>query len=180
MKKVVLVVVLAVFAISLPAVNGPNLRTADAARQVQANGTCQNIQLLVRPYRSQGAAGTIAIIYRIHNLSGRACTLYGYPGVQLLSRGFTTLPTTVTRGGGFLGGIPKQQVTLAPGGNAYFTLDYSDVPVNNGPCYTAVNLMIFAPGDFLPVVTFAYPHASITPCNGALNVSPVTPQPRYH
>lgn len=180
MKKVMLGAVLAAVALT-PAFTGVmNVRGAEAARPAQAAHTCQNIQLLIRPQNSQGAAGTIAIVYRIHNLSGQACTLYGYPGVQLLSRTFTTLPTTVTRGGGFLSTIPRRLVTLAAGGNAYFTLTYSDVPVNNGPCYTAPNVMIFAPGDFLPVVTYAYPHASIFACNGALNVSPVTPQPRYH
>jgi hypothetical protein len=179
-KKVMLGTVLAAVAITLPGVTAMNAGGAVAARPAQAARTCQNIQLVVRPQNSQGAAGTIAIIYRIHNLYGRACTLYGYPGVRLLSRTFITLPTTVTRGGGFLGGIPKQPVMVPARGNAYFTLTYSDVPVNNGPCYTAPNVMIFAPGDYLPVVTYAYPHASIFACNGALNVSPVTSQPRYH
>lgn len=179
MTKAMLVAVLALIAISLPAVTSSSATGAVAA-QSAATGTCRNTQLLIRAYNSQGAAGTIAIIYRIHNHSRQACTLYGYPGVQLLSRSFTTLPTRVTRGGNFLAGIPRQLVSLTGGGNAYFTLTYSDVPVDNGPCYKASNLMIFAPGDFLPVVTYAYPHGSILACNGALNVSPVTGRPRYH
>jgi hypothetical protein len=151
------------------------------ARWSAAPPTCQNIQLLIRPHSSNGAAGHIGIIYRIHNLSGRACFLEGYPGVQLLDRHFVSMPTTVTRGGSFIGSIPKQGVTLAAGGNAYFTLLYSDVPTGNGPCRTARNLMIFAPDNFLPVVTYAAPNGGgITACNGAVNVSPVTARPRFH
>jgi hypothetical protein len=30
------------------------------------------------------------------------------------------------------------------------------------------------------LVTYVYPHGRITACNGALDVSPVTPQPRFH
>jgi hypothetical protein len=180
MKKVILVAAMTVVAMALPLADTMHTGGVEAARPAGVAHTCQNIQLMIRPQNSQGAAGTIAIIYRIHNLSRQPCTLYGYPGAQLLTRTFTTLPTTVTRGGGFLGSIPKQLVRLAAGGNAYFTLTYSDVPVNNGPCYKAPNLMIFAPGNYLPVVTYAYPHGSIFACNGSLNVSPVTPQPRYH
>lgn len=152
----------------------------DAAQRVGAASTCQNIQLLIRPYSSNGAAGHISIIYRIHNLSSRGCSLDGYPGVGLLDRHFATLPTTVTRGGSYIGSIPEQRVALPAGGNAYFTLLYSDVPTGSGPCRTASNLMIFPPNDFLPVVTYAFTGGGgIIACNGALNVSPVTARPRF-
>jgi hypothetical protein len=133
------------------------------------------------PYASQGAAGHIAVIYRIHNLWGQACTLYGYPGVQLLDGHFLSLPTTVHRGpGGIVGAIPPRLIRIGAYGNAYFTLGYSDVPVNNQPCETAYYLMIWAPNDVLPVVTYAFTHAGrITACGGNLNVSPVTARPRY-
>jgi hypothetical protein len=151
-----------------------------AAQPAQTAPRCQNIQLTIRVQSSQGAAGTIAIVYRIHNLTGRACSLFGYPGVQLLDRNFLSLPTTVHRGGGFLGSIPRQLVRLGGHGNAYFTLVYNDVPVNNRPCETASYLMIFPPNDYLPVVTYASTRGgSITPCTGNINVSPVTAHPRY-
>jgi hypothetical protein len=151
-----------------------------AAQPARAAGTCQNIQLLIRPQTSQGAAGTIAIIYRIHNLTGRACTLYGYPGVQLLDRHFLSLPTTVHRGGSMMGSIPEQIVRLAAYSSAYFALFYSDVPVGNRPCEAAATyLMIWAPNDVLPVVTYAAPGGGITTCTGNIYVSPVQWQPRY-
>jgi hypothetical protein len=179
--KILVLAACAVLAAALPA--GPVLHVspAAAAQPPQAARTCQNVQLLITARESQGAAGHIAIIYRLHNLSGKACTLYGYPGVQLLDRHFHTLHTTVHRGGSFVASIPAQPVRLGPHGNAYFTLVYSDVPVNSRPCQAAAAyVMIWAPNNFLPVVTYAFTRGgSISSCTGDLNVSPVTAVPRY-
>lgn len=153
---------------------------AQAALAGQAARTCQNVQLLIRPHASQGAAGTIGVLYHIHNLQSQACTLSGYPGVQFLDGHFVSLPTTVHRAGGNVGNVPVRTVTLGPDGNAYFALFYSDVPtVNAPPCATAPYLMIFAPNDYLPVVTYAVPGGSIHECSGSIHVSPVTAQPTY-
>lgn len=146
----------------------------------QAPHPCQNIQLVVSAQSSQGAAGTIAVIYRIHNLRSRACTLTGYPGVQFLDRQFASLPTTVYRGGGKVGTVPVRTVTLGPSGNAYFALFYGDVPTANAPpCADAPYLMIFAPNTYLPVVTYAAAGGALHECAGIVHVSPVTAQPTY-
>lgn len=175
-----ILVVWFIVTVFVPTGSGLRISPAAAAPVAQAGRPCQNIQLLIRPQSSQGAAGTITLIYRIHNLSGQACTLYGYPGVQLLDRHFLSLPTAVHRGGGFLGRIPVRLVQLGAYGNAYFTLSYSDVPINNQPCPAAFNLMVFAPNDLLPVVTYVVPRGgSIIACSGNINVSPVTARPRY-
>lgn len=178
--KVMLLVAWSVVTVVLPAgIYRPGL-AAEAAGPAQTAPTCQNIHLDIRAQASQGAAGHIAVIYRIHNMSGRACTLYGYPGVQLLDRHFLSLPTTVRRGGRYVGTIPKRLIRVGAHGNAYFTLVYSDVPMNNRPCVTASYLMIFAPNDSLPVVTYAFTGGGgITACSGVIDVSPVTAQPRY-
>jgi Protein of unknown function (DUF4232) len=179
MTRTGLPLLLTIAALSLLA-GTSGMGSAGAARAIPALPTCQNIQLLIRPHSSNGAAGHIGLIYRIHNLSQRDCFLEGYPGVQLLDRHFVSMPTTVTRGGSFIRTIPKRGVTLPAGGNAYFTLLYSDVPTGSGPCRTARNLMIFAPDNFLPVVTYAAPRGGgIAACNGAINVSPVTAHPRF-
>jgi hypothetical protein len=151
-----------------------------AAPAAQAPHTCQNIQLLVSAHSSQGAAGTIAVIYRLHNLRSQACTLAGYPGVQFLDRNFASLPTTVYRGGGKVGIVPARTVTLGRYGNAYFALFYGDVPTANArPCADAPFLMIFAPNTYLPVVTYAGRGGAIHECAGIVHVSPVTSQPTY-
>jgi hypothetical protein len=164
----------------LPVGGGYRAGPVQAARPAQTSSNCQNIQLLIRPQTSQGAAGTIAILYHIHNMRSRACTLIGYPGVQFLDRNFASLPTTVHRGGGFAGNVPVRRVTLGPNGNAYFALFYSDVPTANAsPCATAPYIMVFAPNTSLPVVTYATTSGPITECTGNVHVTPVTAQPTY-
>jgi len=166
--------VLALVTVLVPAGNELRVSPALAAHGLQTAPGCRNTQLTIRYQSSNGAAGHIAIIYRIHNLSAQACRLFGYPGVQLLDRQFLSLPTTVHRGAGSLvGPIAKQLVRVAAHGNAYFALGYSDVPVMNQPCKTAYYLMVFAPNDVLPVVTYAFGHAGIIACTGNIFVSPV-------
>lgn len=154
---------------------------ANAQQSAQSPSRCANVQLTIRLNGSNGAAGTIANNYRIHNLSNHACTLYGYPGVELLDGNFHSLPTQEHRGfGSPFHMIPARLVRVAAYGNAYFDLGYNDVPVNNQPCLTARYLMIFPPNDFLPVVTYAVPNGQgITDCTGNVSVSPVTPHPRF-
>jgi hypothetical protein len=148
------------------------------ARQAEISHRCYNIQLLVRAVRSQGATGHIGIIYRIHNTWGDTCTLQGYPGAELLDRQFHSLPTRVHRGNGFIisGNPPQPQVTLDSGHDAYFGLEYEDVPTGNEPCPRAPYLMVTPPNNNLPVVTYSYGGRSqgvITPCGGDITVSPV-------
>jgi hypothetical protein len=169
----------AIVAISLPAAGV--LRAHSAAAQ-SASTRCPNYQLLVTAQSSQGAAGHLAVIYRLHNLTGTACMLDGYPGVELLNRNFQSLPTTVHRGGGDLVGATMARPVRIPGyGNAYFTLGSSDVPVGNHPCQPAARyILVTPPNDYLPVVTYAFTRAgSITSCTGDVYVSPVEAQPQY-
>jgi hypothetical protein len=167
-------------ALTVPLGVRPQLSPARAAPAAQSARTCQDIQLLIRAQSSQGAAGTIGVLYRIHNLHSQPCALFGYPGVQFLGPHFASLPTTVHRGGDAVGNVPVRTVTLRPYGNAYFALFYSDVPTANAPpCATAPYLMIFAPNTYLPVVTYAVPRGSIHECSGTIHVSPVTAQPTY-
>src|SRR5690242_970953 len=84
-------------ALALPTAARPPLVPV-LAHAAQAAHPCQNIELLVSAHSSEGAAGTIAVIYRLHNLRSQPCTLAGYPGIQFLDRQFASLPTTVYRG----------------------------------------------------------------------------------
>jgi len=175
-----MIVLVAWIALVLPADRPLHVTGAIAAQPAQAAQSCRNIQLSLSTQGSQGAAGTIVVIYRFHNLFAQACALYGYPGVQLLDRRFLTLHTVVHRGLPVGRAIPKRLVHVAAHGNAFFTLLYNDVPVNSRPCETASYLMVFPPNAFLPVVAYAAPRrGSITPCTGNLYVSPVTAHPRY-
>lgn len=167
-------------ALALPTVAQLRLLPVQAAPATQSPHPCQNIQLVVSARSSQGAAGTIGVIYRIYNLRNQPCALFGYPGVQFLDRNFASLPTTVYRGGGKVGSVPVRPVTLGPAGSAFFALFYGDVPTANAPpCADAPYLMIFAPNNSLPVVTYAGRGGAIHECAGIVHVSPVTSQPTY-
>ncbi len=148
-----------------------------ASAQVNASQPrCLNIQLNITPGRSNGAAGHIAILYRIHNMRAPACTLTGYPGVRLLDRSFRDLPTHLHRGGLVLDGRrTPSTVSMAGHGDAWFALEYRDISAADGSCTMATYLMIFPPNDYLPVVAYAgQRRVSVRACAGELEVSPVT------
>jgi Protein of unknown function (DUF4232) len=180
--KAIVFVACTIVAISLPAWGTVSRVTqVEAAQAPQTARTCQNMQLLIRPGQSQGAAGHIAVIYRMTNLWNQPCTLFGYPGVQLLDGVFHSLPTHVHRGpGNLIGAITPRPVRLAAFGHAYFAMGYSDVQINNHPCPNAIYLMIIPPNDFLPVVTYSVAQREgIMACGGNVNVTPVTKRPRF-
>lgn len=135
--------------------------------------TCQNTQLLIRPYRGNGAAGHYGEEYSIHNMGGTACSLRGFPGVLLLDSRFVTLPTSLTWSNTLLGYHPVQTVRLGPGGNAYFALYWATIPTGGERCSTAPYLMITAPNNRLPVVTYAVYGPGIHPCGGRITSTPV-------
>jgi Protein of unknown function (DUF4232) len=80
------------------------------------------------------------------NISGRACTLYGYPGVSAETQTGGQLGRAARRDGGFL-----SLVTLRPGGTAHATLfiDYKgDFSASQCGPKLASGLRVYAPGDF--------------------------------
>lgn len=137
-----------------------------------AAANCQNIQLLIRPFMGSGAAGHYGEVYRIQNISNRSCTLTGFPGVVLLDSRFNSLPTHVTWTTQIAGNHSVRLVQLPSHGSAYFLLFWADVPTGNESCPAAQYLMITAPNDRLPDVTFASP-GTIMPCGGRISASPV-------
>jgi hypothetical protein len=137
--------------------------------------TCLASQLSIVPQQGSGAAGTIAGTVSMTNTSSTTCTLYGYPGMQLLDAQGGDIPTTVVRGG-VNGGpaaasSPPSLVTLAPGQAAAFAMQYEDVPVGNETsCPTSARAEITPPNDTTPAVVAL----AISPCdNGTVHVSPV-------
>jgi hypothetical protein len=140
------------------------------------SSTCQVTSLLVAPQQGSGAAGTIEMSVNLTNHGSSSCTLFGYPGMQLLDGSGNKLPTIVVRGGGpqFSVAAANQgpvTVTLAPQQTAAFSFSYEDVPVGNETsCPTSVSSLITPPGDF----TSATVALAIAPCGGGtIHVSPV-------
>jgi hypothetical protein len=158
--------------------NSGGATTTTAANSASAP-TCLASQLSIGPHQGGGAAGTIVLTISMRNASATACTLQGYPGMQLLGAQGTPMPTNVVRGG-FSGSVPAavsqapSLVTLAPGFTASFWLQYEDVPVGGETsCPTSAKAQITPPNDTTPALVAL----AISPCNGGtVHVSPVLAQ----
>jgi len=114
------------------------------------------------------------LVYGFRNVSSTPCSLFGYPGLQMLDVSNHPLPTTVQRGGSStFPSTSPQTVVLQPASSAGFYLSYEDVPVGSETsCPTSATLEITPPNDFHPLVI----SDQIAPCSGGLiSVSPVHP-----
>ncbi|HLJ66730.1 MAG TPA: DUF4232 domain-containing protein [Chloroflexota bacterium] len=161
------------------AARGVTPTAASSAQQTLPR--CQNIQLAITPYSSNGAAGHVGVIYRIHRTWGSTCFLKGFPGMELLDRNFGSLPNPVHWGGGVVvGNQTPRRVVLDATHDAYFAAGYGDVPVTGGTCGQAYYVMIIPPYDYLPDVTYIASNRGRLEVCGAFNASPVqatTPSP---
>jgi hypothetical protein len=122
-------------------------------------------QLGVRSNGTNGAAGTIHGAWVFMNLSGSACTLSGYPRVQLFGRAGRPIPTTVNRS------LPPgpTHVRLAPGESATFYSSYNDVPSGSHRCPMSAVAQITAPN----AVASLFIPARLQACRGVVNISAV-------
>jgi hypothetical protein len=122
--------------------------TAGAASTTAAPagpGTCQTSSLAAAISPPDAGAGQRHSVLVFTNNSGATCTMQGYVGLQLLYQDGGTVPTNVVRQSG-----PNTLVTLAPGAQAYTTLQWGVIPSGNepqnGPCEpTAAQIQITSP-----------------------------------
>jgi Protein of unknown function (DUF4232) len=145
--------------------------TAPAATTTTVTTKCKLAGLHIAHLGSQGAAGTEESTFSLTNSSAATCTMFGYPGMALLSSSGQTLPTTVVRGGGTGATImaPKT-VTLAPGATAFFNVTSSDVTTATTSCSSGAQVQITPPTN----TTSATLPVAIDACdNGKLDVSPI-------
>jgi len=127
-----------------PAVSSPSSPAAGPA-------ACPTSSLHVKQGVSQGYAGGVYVTIDFTNTSGSTCTLYGYPGVSLVSGppymqiGLAAKRSTST---------PKKLVTLAPGATANALLQIVDAlnypPASCGPA-KATALKVYPPNQTVPV-----------------------------
>jgi hypothetical protein len=132
---------------------------------------CRSDQLQLRTGRTEGAAGHRYVTYGLRNRSAVACTMFGFPGVQLLDAHGAVLPTVLRHGE--LGTGPAVRVLLRPGGWGYFVVEEGVIPYNTDvqPCPAAATIAVTPPQQrhALTVPT------ALAPCGGRLTVSPVGP-----
>ena len=108
--------------------------------------TCQTSQLSVAmdPTSSGGgSAGSLGITYIFTDTSATACTLAGFPGLQLLNASGQHLTTTT---------IPADQtpttVTLQPAGHAWFDILFpTQTGFGNLHCPTSSSLAVIPPNN---------------------------------
>lgn len=132
-----------------------------------ASSGCASDQLSINFVGTSAAAGTLQGIYDFQNTTNSPCTLFGYPGLQMLSSNGQTIPTILTRSPS-LAGAPTT-VTLAPNGYAYFLIQYPDATGYDGlTCPAASSVEFTAPNDYQPLV-LSGAGANIRPFGGTIN-----------
>jgi len=140
-----------------------------AALASTAISTCSSSQLTVAAYSSgaYSAAGNHGIAFLIVNISKRACSIEGYPKLQLYPSSYRGKSTKVTDNGWgeIFVTVPPRLVVIEPGATASFGLNYTDASnqgdPNAGPCMT------HSATAWLPV----RPHPYSVPFTTAVNIN---------
>ena len=112
---------------------------------------CPTSSLQVKQGVAQGYAGGVYVVIDFTNTSGSTCTLYGYPGVSLVSGPpYTQIGLAAKRSTS----TPQKLVTLAPGATANALLQIVDAlnypTASCGPT-KATALKIYPPNQTEPV-----------------------------
>jgi Domain of unknown function (DUF4232) len=116
-----------------------------------AGAACPTSALRVRQGIAQGYAGGVYQVIDFTNTSGSTCTLFGYPGVSLVSGPpYVQIGLAAKRGTS----TPRKLVTLAPGATANAMLQIVDAlnypPASCGPA-KATALKIYPPNQTVSV-----------------------------
>jgi len=146
-----LIVTTAAFGASSPGAASGAALASDSARLSSAPvPACQANQLgvWIALAQSNGAAGTIYYPLNFTNVSGRTCSLHGFPGVSAIARNGHRLGSPA----GWATRVAARTVLLAPGATAHTILQYRDAEVSTAPgcdpVNTAVVLRVYPPGQY--------------------------------
>jgi len=157
-RRVVAAAAFASAAILLPAVALASSAGSAAPKTVAASKTAAapKTAAISRCARSQltswlgipgnGTAGSTYYQLEISNISGRSCTLYGYPGVSAIRGGHQT-GSAAHRDPSH----PSTLLTLVPGSTVHVILQIADVynyPRSSCRPTRAFALRVYAPGDY--------------------------------
>ena len=139
---------------------------------------CEANQVRITVDGGSAGAGHIGIQFRVKNRTALSCSLRGYPTVVLLDTARRPLPTTDRWGGpDYLSGSrPVRTVRLAPGGSAYFIMEWVHFPEPGQTCPTGRSLLILPPGAATALVLSMAPDG-VDACGGKVTVSPIEPTP---
>jgi hypothetical protein len=136
-----------------PASSSSNTPAVASPSSPAAGGpaACPTSSLQVKQGVAQGYAGGVYVVIDFTNTSGSTCTLYGYPGVSLVSGPpYTQIGLAAKRSTS----TPKKLVTLTPGATAHALLQIVDAlnypPASCGPA-KATALKVYPPNQTVPV-----------------------------
>jgi hypothetical protein len=111
-------------------------------------GPCSTGGLKLSVGQASGTAGSIYYPLVFTNVSGASCTMYGYPGVALVSApGAAVVGAPAVRDPTF----PPEVVTLTPGSQAHASLQVgvaANYPASDCKPATADWLQVFPPGEY--------------------------------
>jgi hypothetical protein len=168
---------------SSPPLGGPSAEPSDqpgpagSSSAGPSSGTCKASAMTEATYGGNGTAGTVYTGIVLTNKSSAPCAVTGYPTVAFVDAGGKLYKVQVEH----ITGTTASKVTVAAGGKAYFTVQLSDVPVNNqkAPCQpAAAGMLISLSSDGSSPVTDKGPWRAC----GIAHVGPVTakPDPNLH
>jgi hypothetical protein len=161
------------------AASGPAGTSGPGTPQNTVSQRCTPQQLRLVHVGSEGATGHIQASFQFRNVSQKACTLFGYPGAQMLDAKGNKLATRVQRGGAFFAETRRapRKVLLGPGQPARFVFGYSTNPeygsgTTGAPqtCPAAAKLEITPPNTYSQLVVAV---SDFAPCGGVLVAGPV-------
>lgn len=142
---------------SSPAARASTATTAATTTAARPAPRCLTRQLTAwLGIPGSGAAGSTYYQLEISNISHRACTLFGFPGVSAHAAGGRQLGSAASR----MSGYRERRLTLRPAQTVHAVLQVTDVG-NFSPaaCHpvTAGNLRVYAPGTYIPLtVPFSF------------------------
>jgi len=150
--------------VTVTAPGGSTSSAAASATSLAGPPGCGTTALTARLGPGNGAAGSNYYPIEFTNNSGAACTLYGYPGVSLVTAAGNQVGAAATEAPVY----PRQLVTLDPGETAHAELQIADAQNYPSAACSPVavhRLRIFPPGQmsalYLSVTATACARASV-------------------
>ena len=109
---------------------------------------CHTSELSASLTSGEPGAGQRYATLSLTNTSARACTVFGYGGLQPLDAAKQQLPITLIRDTG----RPVTPIRLAPGASVGRTIHWGAVPPGSQPCPTPAYASIIPPDETSPLV----------------------------
>lgn len=112
--------------------------------------TCRGVDLALSLVGADAGAGNRGVTYALTNVGPQPCTLVGHPGISLVDSAGRPLPGVrfdEIPAIGAEAGQPTAPVTLAPDGQATFTILFTGIAAGTLSCTDAAAVRVTPPGS---------------------------------